>query len=83
MQQLKLYRRFLLKLNEYFIAHQATAALRNTLADLSAATGMSIINISIVRKFAEQNYVPFPQLITKDEVVTRIREIDQLEQQRF
>ena len=83
MNPLKLYRRFLLKLNEYFNVHEVTPGLRNTLADLSAATGMNITSISIIRKFAEQNYIPFGYMITKQDVVTRIKEIDQLEQQRF
>jgi len=83
MDQLKLYRRFLLKLNDYFNNHPPTAGLRNTLADLSAATGMGVMSISIIRKFAEQNYIPFPDMITKQDIVARLKEIDQLAQQRL
>jgi len=83
MDQLKLYRRFLLKLNDYFNSHEPTTGLRNTLADLSAATGIGVFSISVVRKFCEQNYVPLPNMITKQDVVMRLKEIDQLAQQRL
>ena len=80
MNALKLYALFLRRLVGFFNTHKVES-VRNTLSDLSAATNMSFNQISVARKFAEQNDMPFPPLLTKEEVLRRVKDLDVLAEQ--